>query len=164
MREKGLNKSKIFLRESNVPCHPYSPAHPECEAISLRQAQDERILSKCELLSSFDTSFLLLRTNDLKLLVPCHPYSPAHPECEAIALRQAQDLTRRVIPSVLDIDAPCLPWHRVIQSVLDIKKGAISAFFFKHFSQTTYFLPNAPKRLLNLSTRPPVSAAFCLPV
>ena len=30
--------------------------------------------------------------------------------------------------------------------------------------KSIYFLPIAAKRLLNLSTRPPVSAAFCLPV
>ena len=43
----------------------------------------------------------------LNIDAPCHPYCPAHPECEAITLRQAQDLTRRVIqkPNNPELDA-----------------------------------------------------------
>ena len=59
--------------------------------------------------------------------------------------------------------------------IAGIKKAPIGAFSFgdslfystnkkRVLKSKTYFLESAPKRLLNLSTRPPVSAAFCLPV
>ena len=44
------------------------------------------------------------------------------------------------------------------------KKAPFGAFFHFELKKEAYFLLRAPKRLLNLSTRPPVSAAFCLPV
>lgn len=46
----------------------------------------------------------------------------------------------------------------------DIKKAHKALFSIMLSLKKIYFLERAPKRLLNLSTRPPVSAAFCLPV
>ena len=44
------------------------------------------------------------------------------------------------------------------------KKRQQALFLRLLHRRSIYFLPSAAKRLLNLSTRPPVSAAFCLPV
>lgn len=58
------------------------------------------------------------------------------------------------------------PYLREISAYLKDKiqtqKKRQKALF--QISLKAYFLPSIPKRLLNLSTRPPVSAAFCLPV
>jgi len=56
--------------------------------------------------------------------------------------------------------------NKILQIVLfsDIKKASCDAFLHILILAQNYLLLRAPKRLLNLSTRPPVSAAFCLPV
>ncbi len=51
-----------------------------------------------------------------------------------------------------------------IHQLTDTKKAPIGAFLRLLPVRKVYFLLIAAKRLLNLSTRPPVSAAFCLPV